>query len=334
MSSDIYVTFGGDTSAAEAALAVFQAQIRSANRELAANARAMNDAGAAADSAFGQKVKASVATLDAARAGAAAMKAELATVGKAAEEGFGGLEISARQGAHAVHGLLELITGETERAGRTFMGLAIHLAAEHVGFTGLAAVALALGAAFGYVAYQAHTAHEAVRSLQNAAAANGFTMATEQSKALIASIQTLGDVSQSAAVDMGKAFAPLGPEVGAIVARMVAVDIKALAGSEKELGATAEMVAKRFIDLDSEGKKYVETSRAATQEDKERFAAFVASGDKANAYLMIVRLMSPGNNGDRESARARHRENSGSRRGARAVAPVRREPHRGGKAHR
>jgi hypothetical protein len=286
MASDIYVTFGGDTNALDAAIAAGKAQIQSFAREMNKAARAMNDAGASADSELGQKLLAATVKLNAA-------KDHFAGLGAAAKEGFGGLEMSARQGAHAVHGILELITGETERAGRTFTSLAIHLAAENVGFTSLAAVALGLGAAFGYVAYQAHTAHEAVRSLQNAAAANGFTMATEQSKALIASIQTLGDLSQSAAVDIGKAFAPLGPEAGAIVARMAAADIKALSASEKELGTTAQEVAKRFIDLDSEGKKYVETSRNATQEDKEHMAAWVASGDKANAYLLILRLMSP-----------------------------------------
>ena len=292
MSSDIYVTFGGDTSAAEAALAVFQAQIRSANRELAANARAMNDAGAAANSAFGQKVKASVATLDAARAGAAAMKAELATVGKAAEEGFGGLEISSPARAP-----VPSTASSSSSPARPNAPAAPSWASPFTWRRSTSASPASPPWRWRSAPPSATSPIRPTPPTRRCARCRTPRRQTVSpwppSRARRSSLQsqTLGDVSQSAAVDMGKAFAPLGPEVGAIVARMAAVDIKALAGSEKELGATAEMVAKRFIDLDSEGKKYVETSRAATQEDKERFAAFVASGDKANAYLMIVRLI-------------------------------------------
>lgn len=290
MSSDIYVTFGGDTSAAEAALAVFQAQIRSANRELAANARAMNDAGAAANSAFGQKVKASVATLDAARAGAAAMKAELATVGKAAEEGFGGLEISARQGAHAVHGLLELITGETERAGRTFMGLAIHLAAEHVGFTGLAAVALALGAAFGYLAYQGYEAGKAIESVQAGAIVNQFELSHEAAAKLVDTIKELAHVSDSEAAEIAHMYEGLG-ELGPKMAETAAYIPMLAEGWGVKAPEAAKKLVEMFSELDTKGRAYVTTTEGVNAATISQYEKFMAAHDKAGMYSLVLSAM-------------------------------------------
>jgi hypothetical protein len=296
--SHIYVTFGGDTAALEASLALIKAQTQATTRELATAPRAMNALGASADSEAGQKVYALAQQLTALQKSAASVRGELAaatpalgSLGGAAEKGFGGIEVTSRQAAHAVHGMLESITGETERAGRTFSGLAIHLAAENVGFSAAVAGALALGGSLGYIVYKANAANQAMRALQNAAAANGFTIPDQQAKALIASIATLGGMSQSEAAEVAKAFAPLGP-AREIVARLAAVDIPALAGSEKKMSEAAAEVVNRMVDLDGAGRKYVETSRSATQAQKDQHAAYVASGDKANAYLLQLRLLS------------------------------------------
>jgi hypothetical protein len=55
--SDVFVTFGGDTGALEAAIAAVKAQMTALTREMKATATVFTKTGAAADSDLGQKLK-------------------------------------------------------------------------------------------------------------------------------------------------------------------------------------------------------------------------------------------------------------------------------------
>lgn len=81
MANDIYVTFGGDTSALEANLASAKAAVNAFATEVRTLAREMQTTGAAADSELGQKVLAAAGNLTQAKAAVAGLKGELKGIG-------------------------------------------------------------------------------------------------------------------------------------------------------------------------------------------------------------------------------------------------------------
>ncbi len=85
--SDVYVSFGGDSSELEAALAAAKAEIRSLSSDLRDLANDMVDAGASADSDMGQQMVELGGRLSEAKEHAAGLTKELRGVGK--EEGGG-----------------------------------------------------------------------------------------------------------------------------------------------------------------------------------------------------------------------------------------------------
>ena len=291
MSSDIYISFGGDTSAVEAALAVFKAQIQAANRELAANARALNAAGAAADSEFGQKLKASVAKLDAARAGAAGMKTELAGLGAAAETSGAGIEISAGEMGHAIHGLLELMQGETGRAERGFTSLAVHLAAANPSLIGIGLAALSAAGALGYLAVQAVHSDEQIERLGAAAAAGGFSQIESKSVELRDEFARLSGESEASSTKILSSFAQMGEGGEQLGIALIPIAKSLAEATGTDLAAAMKTLEERYANLDGAGDKYLATQKSVLQSEREHYTSLLAAGQRGDAMIVVLRAM-------------------------------------------
>ena len=284
MSSDIYVTYGGDTSALEAANAVAVAQIRQLSRELAAASREMVKLGASADSDAGQKVLGLARQLTAAKDGFSGLKAGAST---AAE----GIELSTRQMAHGIHGVLELVTGEGERAGRTFAGLAVHLLAENAGFSALTVAGLAAAAALGYLTYQAVESDKQLERLGAAAAEGGFAQIKTESAALRDEFAQLSGESESTSTKILASFAKLG-NGGEQLATALIPYAEAIARAEgTDLAAAMKTLEGRFSDLDGAGTKYLASQKSVLESEREHYTSLVASGQRGDAMVIILRAM-------------------------------------------
>lgn len=294
-SADVYVSFGADTGGLEAAMAIAKADVTAMTAELRKLAREMQSTGAAADSELGNRVLAAGTSLATAKAHATEIKDELAVlsgsafteVGAAAERGLAGVEISAHEVGHAVHGLIELMRGETGRAERGFISLAVSIAAANPGLIGLGAGALAAGGAFGYLAYEAYEGATAVESIKAAAIVDQLSMTDAEAIKLRDSIKQLAGVSSSAAAEIARPFLAAS-QGGAQLAEMVSAYLPALAAG---LGTTvpeeAKKLAEAFDDLKGKGRELVVGTKGVSAATIESYDAFVASGETVKAQAMI-----------------------------------------------
>jgi hypothetical protein len=300
MASDIYVTFGGDTAGLEASAATAKAAINALARDLASLSRQMQNTGAAADSELGQKVLATATKLTVARTGLAGIKSDLAglaaaggfaEVGAAAEKGAVGVEVSTREISHAIHGMAELAMGETGRAKNAMIGLAVQLGAANPALIGIGAAALAGAGGLAYFAYQATTASKAAESINNAALVAQVSMTKDESAKLRDTLASLAGVSDSAAVEIARAFLAIGqggPQIAEISSAYLPMLADALGVKAPE---AAKKLAEMFAELGTKGRAYVADTAGVSAATIKSYDAFVAAGENGKAYILIIEAM-------------------------------------------
>jgi hypothetical protein len=302
-SNEVYVSFGGNTSGLEAAVATARATVNKFQRDLANLSREFVATGASVESELGQKLLAAAGKVDIAKHSFADLKSQMQSlssgaglgleesiknVGEAASHAHTGLGFYVRE----VHALFdELGSGRDRQALGTLSNVIGTTLQSNLAMIPYAAAIGAVAAAFGYLGYQAYTANAAIKGIQLDAAVAGFQLADAQAKALYQSIERLADVGNSTAQDIAKPFLALGP-VGATVAQLAAVHLPALAEQMgKKLPEAAEEIAKRFSDLDGAGRKFVTSAGAATEAQRQQYAAFVSAGQAPKAYGIIIDVM-------------------------------------------
>lgn len=144
--TDVYVTFGGDTAALEAATAAVRAQMQSMAREMRSVALDFNKVGAAADSELGKKLKALGGEMAAAKSSLGELSAMSAKGGDAIKRmaetvGNAAYEYGPWTGAH-----VQLAQAVGEGLTRAFSKASVGAKVMTVGFGGAAVAAAALGA--------------------------------------------------------------------------------------------------------------------------------------------------------------------------------------------
>ncbi len=302
MTSDIYVTFGGDTAALEASAAAAKAAIQSLQRDMASLARQMQATGASAESELGQKMLATAGKLVEARGGLAAIKDDMASLGAGAASGFGkiapaaaeaaaGVEISTREMSHAVRIFAELAQGETGRASRGFTTMAIQLGAANPELIAIGAGALAAAGGLGYLIYQAIGAGDALKAIQSAAMVDQLDMSHDAAQKLGASIQSLAGVSASAAAEIARTFMAIGqggPQIAEISSNYLPVLAEAMGVKAPE---AAKKLAEMFADLSTKGRAYVADTAGVSAATIQSYDGYVAAGESGKAYSLIVDAM-------------------------------------------
>jgi hypothetical protein len=290
--ADIFVRFGADTGGLEAALALTKANVQGMTRELGSLARQMRTTGAGADSELGQKMRALGEQIAGAKSQALDISGQM-----------GGFAVAIREsGAAAVHGGTglgfyvremhaladEFGSGRTRQGVGTLSNLIFTFLQSRTQFIPYAAAVGAVAAAFGYVAYEAHQAAVAQRSIELGELVNEFDNGGEAAGKLRDAIERLANVNASTAEQIVKPFQALGSG-GEILAQLVAPHIANLAVAfGKTIPDAAQEAAKYLIDVDGAGSKLIHSSTQLTQAQKQQYDAFVASGDKAQAQLMIL----------------------------------------------
>lgn len=138
MAADIYVSFGGDTAALEAATAVVRGKMQHLGNEMRSLAREFNKAGASAESELGQKLR------------------RLAQDMTGAKSVLAGLQEQAKKGGDEIHALAEKL-GNAVWNFSPFSGMYVQMAqdvGEHLvkAFVSADAAGAALGVTLGVVA--------------------------------------------------------------------------------------------------------------------------------------------------------------------------------------
>src|SRR6185437_11826325 len=269
--SAVFVTFGADSSALEAAVARSNAAVRQHSAELAKLARAQAKAGdeegeyAAKMLAAAEKVSAAKAQyrdfrsqLQALEGGASELKnvtTAMENLGQAGGHGAG-LGFFLRE-FHALSD--ELSSGRYRQAEGTFSNLAVTFLQSNAALIPYVAAAGAAAVAIGLLALKAHEASAAVASIRLDAAINNFQLSDTAAAELRDTIEQLGNVSASNAEAIAKPFLAMG-KVGGTIAEMLAPAMKQLAENMGgDVGEAAKELAKRFVDLDTTGVKYVQS---------------------------------------------------------------------------
>ena len=302
MSGDIYVSFGAETGALEAAIQRAKTQLKSFTTDAVATLREMAKSGADMDSALGAKLKDLGASATAARAKIAELRGGLTGVkGSGAAEEIekvaGGLNMMQKaEGVHVLKSIVdEIMAGQSPmrafamEAGR--IGQILSAGGIGVSMGAAGAAIAAVGGAFALLAFRAYEAGQAVRGMQLDAAVNGFTLAAEGADKVRRSLEQLADVGASDAAAIYKAFAPLGP-VGETIAQLVAPHLADLAAAMgKKVPEAAGALASRFIDLDGDGLKWVQTMSRLDAGLAETAIKAINAGDKTGAYSAIIALL-------------------------------------------
>jgi hypothetical protein len=300
----VSVVFGGNASELEAAAAQANAALKQAVAQMQQLAREQAKAGESADQELGAKMLSAATKVAEFRKSARDANEELKAFnsgGSLGEVAKGIGEIEHAASGHGtgigfymreVHALGdELSSGRTRQAEGTFLNLTFTFLQGHAALIPYVAAAAAVAAALGAAAYAAYEASAAVRSIELDAAANQFRLSGDAARGLRDSIEQLASVSASDAALIAKPFLELGP-VGAIVAQLAAVHMPALAEQMgTNVGDAAQKVAERFVDLEGAGRKFVESSRLATAEQRASYAAFVAAGDRIHAYRVVLDIV-------------------------------------------
>ena len=302
MAQDYYISFGATTGELEAALARTKAQINAFGREMTSTARQMAKDGADMDSQLGQKLVKLGTDLGTAKSRFASLKTEMGGFSAVANDNAAAIEkvaggfnrMQQMEAGHVAKAVIDEIAAgqspmrafamESGRIGQILAGLPPQVAV-------VGGAIAALAGTLGYLVWRAWEASAAVKAIQLDAAANQFSIADDEAKKLRKSIEDLAGVSAGEAEKIYKPFAALGP-VGATIAQLVSVSLPAFAEQMgKKVPEAAELLAGRFINLDSEGKKWVNTSRLLTAEQQRQFSALVDGGQKVKAYEMLVDLL-------------------------------------------
>ena len=168
-SSDVFVTFGGDTAALEAACVVAKTQIQQLTREMQTAAREFNKTGGAADSELGQKLKGLGAQVAATKSRLSELRAIQPNFAPAANSAEAFKKQLDRIGEFAWNNT-NLSGGDIDRVINPLKGM--------VGVLGVAgtvgvASGLAVGGAFAYLQYRAYEAEVAVKSVSAAMSWSG-----------------------------------------------------------------------------------------------------------------------------------------------------------------
>ena len=298
---DIYVAFGADTGGLEAALALAKQNVTAMTRELNKLAKEMKTTGAAADSDLGARMKTAGAALAETKSQAKGFADQLRGTGAAAPELAHGVEQVTAAVSHGHTGIgfylreLHALSDEFG-SGRTRQGIGT---LSNVIFTFLQsntqwfpyAIAVgALGAAFGYVAYQAYETSKAVKGIEFDAAINQFTLTRAAAADLLASVERLGNVGASDAKDFIEPFLKLGP-VGEAISAVASHYLPAFTAAGKDAKTAGEDMAKMFADVTKGGGEVIGNSRVLTEEEKRKAQAFVASGDTVGAYRYVLDIL-------------------------------------------
>lgn len=178
--ADVYVAFGGDTGALEAAASVVKAEMQALQREMQGLAREFKRAGAAAESEVGRQLKAVGDEMAAAKEKSRDLAAELAKIGHGANDNFKHLSADFKK-------LTESVAENAYQLG-PWSGQHVDLAKTATlalgnALSGAGAAVGALGIAFGVMAAAAAGAAAVVasqvtnlRNLDDAARAAGISM--------------------------------------------------------------------------------------------------------------------------------------------------------------
>lgn len=170
-------------------------------------------------------------------------------------------------------------------------GLATAFAAANPALASLAAGAVVAAAALAFIAYEAFESDKAVKGIQLDAAVNQFDLTAAGATRLRDQIELLANVGASDAEAIARPFLALGP-VGEIIAPLVSQHLPLLAQQMgKTLPEAAASVVKRFDDLSTAGRKYIEDSRVLTEAEKAQGLAFIDAGNKAGAWGVILTEM-------------------------------------------
>lgn len=301
-SSEIYVVFGGDSSALEASIASAKASVTQFQRELTSLARQQVATGASAESDLGQRMLAAAGRLSEARGAVSSLRTELGSVSGSAGGAAAGVEAVSHAASSGVEGVSfyvrevralfdELSSGRDRQAVGTFSNLAGHFLAAHTAIIPMVAGIAAAGAALGYAAYQMFAFEKAVESVQMTAMVNQFAMARDASVGLVESIQQLANVSSSDAQAIANAFAPL-QDAGPIIAKAVASDLPMLAKVlGKDVGEAAKDVAEKFTDLKGKGQQFVDQTNAMSTATKEQMRTLVEAGEAPKAMAILLQAV-------------------------------------------
>jgi hypothetical protein len=306
--NDVQVTFGGDLSALNSATAAAKSSVLGLKDQLNALDATVRNVNASIDddavrmrtlALAGQQTRAELAGLEAV---AGTLGGSLESAGTHAAS-LGAHSHAAGAGTAFWTRELralgdELSSGRYRQADGTFLNLAVHAvqaggawAMANPVLVALGAAAVAATAAMAYLVYEAVAANNAMHEIQLDAVVAQFALTDAEANALRDSIEGLANVSASSAEEIAKPFIALG-QGGQILAQLVAPYLPMLAEQMgKKLPEAADEVAKRFKDLSTSGRSFVDASISATSAQRQLFEQFVASGETGRAWGVIVDVM-------------------------------------------
>ncbi len=186
--SDVFVTFGGDTAGLEGAAAAVRAKMAELAKDMRRTAVEFNAAGAAADSALGQKLRGLGTEMTALKG----KSGELATALKPLVEGSGHGGRGAGFYTFELRALWdELSSGRAHQAMGTFSRLMFAFADSAPVMAGATAGLLAVAGAIGYFAYEAYEGNRVYKQFRDSLAASGKDVPDKEAKGLAASFREL-----------------------------------------------------------------------------------------------------------------------------------------------
>jgi hypothetical protein len=314
-SGDIFISFGADTGGLEAALAVTKAQVAQATRELTALGREMAKTGAKADSDLGQRVAAAGANLATTKARVEELKDTLSTLGgsgsaaKAVTNVAHAIESTGTAASHAhtgigfyvreIHALFdEFGSGRDRQAIGTLSNVIGTTLQSNLALIPYAAAIGLVGAAFGYLIYEATTANTAIKGIQLDAVVAQFKITdTEAGKlknwiqALTTGFTDLFETSSENAEAILKPFLALG-KGGDILAKTVAPYLPMLAAQMGEkMPKAAEKLAESFADLSGKGARFIEQTVGMTLAQSKQFEGFRTAGQEGQAWGIVLEAL-------------------------------------------